>query len=208
MRAIGSDQVVGPMLDRSLTRLEGCRDAVGVLRQRCEAVAAMDRDIELSEAGLEQVLDLGLADVDERREVLVRVGQMDLEQLAAAVVRAADAPPDPALRNALPDSQALPDLERLALHADRLGTNALARPLGLEDLDRRAVLGEAAGQGEAHGAGPDDDDVHVRRQSWSASQTWRSRSAVQMRGWSMPSSSSQARCTLNGMVCSKIGKPA
>jgi hypothetical protein len=43
-------------------------------------------------------------------------------------------------------------------------------------------------------------------QSWRAFQTSWSRSGVQMRGQSTPSSSSHTRCTLNGRQCSKIGQ--
>ena len=148
-----------------------------------------------------------------------RARQPDLEELAPAEVGAPQVPLHPALRHLLADPQPRPDLERLALHAERLAPLAGVLRVLLQQEDRYAVLRQPPGEGHPDRPGPDHGDLGVERssprrppaagrghQAVSASHTARSRSTVQMRGWSMPSSSSQARCTLNGMVCSKIGK--
>ncbi len=73
------------------------------------------------------------------------------------MVGATDAPLDAPLRHRFPDAQALPDLERLALHADRSGADpfAASEPR-LEDGDRHAVLGQPAGEGEPDRPRADD----------------------------------------------------
>src|SRR6185503_20765462 len=76
---------------------------------------------ELAEACQEHRLDLGLVDVHERREMIaIRARQPDLEELAAAEVGAPQVPLNPALGNLLADPEPRPNLERLALHAERL----------------------------------------------------------------------------------------
>ena len=97
------------------------------------------------------------------REVLVVAGEMDLEQLAAAEVGPPDAPLDAAVGDGLADPEPSPDLEGLALHADRLRADALASRLGLEQVDADAVLGQASGQRQADRTGTDDRDVRHRR---------------------------------------------
>ena len=69
--AIGADQVAGPMRHLAAIGVERGVDALGILRQAGEPVAAPDPDAQRDRAGLEELLDLRLADVHERREVLV-----------------------------------------------------------------------------------------------------------------------------------------
>jgi len=142
---------------------EGRRDALGVLDQCGEAVPTMDAHAQRGRAGLEELLDLGLADVHERGEVLVVAREVDLEQLAAAEVRPSNVPLDPAVRDGLADPEPSPDLEGLALHTDRLRANALSSRLGLEQVDAGAVLSQASGQRQADRTGTDDRDVRHRR---------------------------------------------
>ena len=163
MGSIGADEVGGPMRQRAGIGLEGRRDALGVLGQRGEAVATVDANAQRGRARLEELLDLGLADVHERREVLVVAREMDLEQLAAAEVGPPDVPLDAAVGDGLADPEPSPDLEGLALHADRLRAEALASRLGLEQVDADAVLGQASGQRQADRTGTDDRDVRHRR---------------------------------------------
>ena len=87
----------------------------------------------------------------------------DLEQLATAEVRPPDVPLDPAVRYGLADPEPSPDLEGLALHADRLRAEALASRLNLEQVDTDAVLSQASGQRQADRTGTDDRDVRHRR---------------------------------------------
>ncbi len=217
---IGADQVGHPQGLLAVRRFAAQCHALGVLRQADQAMAPAQLHAgELGEALEQHLLDLGLVDVDEGREVVPRgARQADLEELAPAEVGAPQVPLHPALRHPLADPQPRPDLERLALHAERLAPLAGVLRVLLEEQDRYAVLRQAPGQGHPDRSGPDHGDLRVERpcpgppaagrghQAVRASQTARSRSTVQMRGWSIPSSSSQARCTLKGMVCSKMGK--
>ncbi len=220
MGTIGAHDMGDPQAGLAGGGLAAKRHAVAILRQPGQPVAPAEIDPgQLGEAPEQQLLDLGLVDVDEGREVVTgRARQPDLEQLAPAEIGAPQVPLHATLGDLLPDPQPRPDLERLALHAERLAPLAGVLRVLLQQEDRYSVLGQPAGQGHADRPGTDHGDLGVERaclgppaagrghQAVSASQTARSRSTVQMRGWSIPSSSSQARCTLNGMVCSKIGK--
>ena len=78
------------------------------------------------------------------------------------------------------------------------------------DTDKEARCQHAPREARAAARRTYHSDVVPRErfpavQSWRASHTSRSRSAVQIRGWSIPSSSSHARCTLNGMVGRRSG---
>ena len=163
VRAIGADQVAGPMHDLAGIRLECRDDCVGGLIEAGEPVTAMDANPQLDGPRLQPLLDLGLVDVDERREVLAVAREVTLEQLASTDVGPADPPLNAAVGDGLADSEPSPDLEGLALHADRLRADALASRLGLEQVDAGAVLGQASGQRQAHRTGTDDSDVRHRR---------------------------------------------
>ena len=100
-----------------------------------------------------------------------------------------------------------PPKDEISLFGDRLQTI-------LTTAEQEANAATAEARDAADRTRADDGNLGVeawlgvgsRHQPVSASHTSRSRSTVQMRGWSIPSSSSHARWTLNGMVCSKIGK--
>ena len=68
-----------------------------------------------------------------------------------------------AVGDGLADPEPCPDLEGLALHADRLRAETLSSRLGLEQVDADAVLGQASGQRQADRTGTDDRDVRHRR---------------------------------------------
>ena len=119
---------------------------------------------QLPQATPQQTLDLGLADVHERREMVVAAArEMDAEELAIAEVGAADVPLHAALRHPLADAQPVPDLERLALHAERLRSLAGGRRMLLEQDDAEAALRQATGQGHADRSSPHHGDLGVER---------------------------------------------
>ena len=108
----------------------------------------------------QELLDFGLADVHERREVIVRAPRhLHAEQLARAVVGAACPPLDPSRGHPLPDAHSCPDLERLALHADRLGAlPQVARRL-LQERHPHAVPSQPGGERESHRPRAHDRDL-------------------------------------------------
>jgi len=160
MGSIGPDQEARPMRHLAVLGGEGGGDAVRILPDADEPMTVMDSHPESLDAFEESLLDLGLADVHERREMLVAaVRQLDLEQLASAEIRAARAPPDSAGRDCVADAEARPDLEALPLHADGSGTDALGRFRGLEQVDLNALLCQAAGERQADRAGADDRNL-------------------------------------------------
>ncbi len=160
---------IGP---HRVARMDRCRPVRGFQRQvdaiagiaaigqPGEPVAPAQVDPKRADALQEQLLDLGLADVHERRVVLAAAaGQLHAEQLTGAVVRAPDVPLDPPPGDPLADADPSPDLQRLALHAERLGSLAHVPGRLLEERDAHAVLGEARGQGQANRSGADDRDL-------------------------------------------------
>ena len=163
---------------------------------------------------VEQLLGLALRDVHERRERgAATVGELVAEQLVVAVEGAGRGPGDAAAGDLGADADGVPDVEDVALLADRLAADQVALGAAVEDDDAQAPAGEqqrgrladrAAAQHEHRGL---EGGMVIVRVSPAARPTpARSRSAVQMTGRSMPPNSSQRRCTSKGRQCSKIGQ--
>src|SRR5437899_8944204 len=102
MGAIGSDDVMRSELPsaRISRELQGHLNAI--IGETPELMAPTEVDPELLAPLDEHFLDLGLADVHERREMFASgPGQLDAEELAAAVVGAPGPPLHPALGHPL-----------------------------------------------------------------------------------------------------------
>ena len=149
------------MRHRAGIGLEGRIDGVGILIEAGEAGArrGCERPSSIGPR-LEQLLDLGLADVDERREVLVVAREVGLEQLAVrggtsgrrATGRRARATASPTPSRAQISS--VSRCMQIALEPMRSRPGS-ARSRATVD----AVLGEASGQRQADRTGTDDRDV-------------------------------------------------
>ena len=174
MRTVGPDRVFG---SGGHAVGKGERDALAVLGETGELVAPTGDDAELGEACDEELLDLGLADVHERREVVVgAAGERHAEQLTSTEVRAPDSPLDPAVGDPLPDPEPIPDLERLALHAERPAAPGDMRRRGVVEGDLHAVLRQPAGERQPDRPGPDDRDLSPGGRSRPRGRAPRSRS--------------------------------
>ena len=141
--------------------LEGGGHAGGILGQPGEPCPRWIEP-ELQRPRLQQLLDLGLADVHERRKVLVVAGQLDVEQLAAAEIRPPDAPLDAAIGHRLPTPRRA-QISRVSRCMQIAFEPMRSVGLGLEQVDADAVLGQPPGQRQADRAGPDDRHVRHRR---------------------------------------------
>src|SRR5205823_9786821 len=119
--AIGADDVARGQLALPGVGGQLEANAGAVIGQAFEPMGPAQVDAQRPASVQEELLDLGLVDVDEGREVVRRgARQLDAEQLSRAVIGAADAPLDATPGDALTDADSRPDLERLTLHAERL----------------------------------------------------------------------------------------
>ena len=92
---------------------------------------------------VEQRLGLALGDVDERREGRApAVGEGEAEQLAVAVEGARGGPGDAAAGDLGADADGIPDVEDVALLADRLAADRVALGPCVEHDDRQTPAGQ------------------------------------------------------------------
>ncbi len=120
------------------------RDPVRVLRDVDDPVAPPHVDQRLrGDPLVEDLLGAGLGEVDERRERgAARVGERVGEQLRIAVERAGGGPGEALGGDPGACADGLPDVEDVALLADRLGTDEVAGGPPVQQHDRDAPAGQ------------------------------------------------------------------
>ena len=162
------------------------------------------------DALVEDLLGARLRDVHERRERRAPgVGERVREQLAVAVERARGRPRDALRGDLLARADRGPDVEHVALLADRLGADEVARGAACRARPTAPPSGRAAAPSSARPArrrrrararAASSSCLELRPRPPGPARPSRSR------GRSMPDSSSHSRETSNGRQCSKIGQ--
>jgi hypothetical protein len=112
---------------------------------------------------VEQFLGEALRDVDEGRERgPPAVGELEAEHLGVAVEGAGGGPGDAAAGDLGADADGVPDVEDVALLADRPAPDEVPRGTAVEHDDAQSPAGQQERRGLAHRAAPDDDDRRRR----------------------------------------------
>ena len=155
--------------------------------------------VNISQSRTEQILD------ERRKGGPAGVGEGKAEQFGVPVERARGGPGDALGRDPPPGAHRLPRVEHVPLLDDGLRAGRVPVRALVEQRDRQPPAGQHERRGLPHRPVAQHRHDHWG-QLWSSAQTSRSRWAVQIRGRSIPDSSSHSREVLNGMQCSKIGQ--